>query len=136
MEFQSSVKSYAYRIADFAMDNTNPVKERYYRRDEDVNDPNAGIDLVVQHDANLRHIDNDVYFPNCVVDITATINRDRSWRFLHIFVRAKSEYEYRLFASYKDAIKYELCEYLQTEDVSFEVALDSDKEKEENNENN
>lgn len=136
MDFQLSVKSYASRIADFAMDNTNPVRERYYRKTEDVNDPNAGIDLVTRHDANCKSIDDSYYFPNCVVDIAASINRDRSWRFLHVSVRAKKMYEYRLFASYADAIKYELCEYLQTEDVNFEVALDLDKEKEESNENN
>lgn len=136
MDFQLSVKSYAYRIADFAMDNTNPVRERYYRKTEDVNDPNAGIDLVTQFDANCKGIDDSFYFQNCVVDIVASANRDRSWRFFHISVRAKREYEYRLFASYADAIKYELCEYLQTEDVSFEVILDTDEKKEENNENN
>lgn len=136
MEFQLSVKSYACRIADFATDNTNPVRERYYRKTEDVNDPNAGIDLVVQYDTDIRGIDNCLYFQNCVVDIAATINRDRSWRYCHISVRAKREYEYHLFASYADAIKYELCKYTQTEDVSFEVILDTDEEKEENNENN
>ena len=124
MEFQSSVRSYAARVADFVMNSTNPVRERYYRRDEDVNDPNAGIDLVSRHEIDKKNVENLCYFPDCVVDIAASINRDRSWNFLHIFVRAKSEDVYRLFAGYANAIKYELCQYTQTENVALEVVLD------------
>lgn len=124
MDFQSSIRSYAARVADFSMNSTTPVKERYYRRNEDINDPNAGIDLVSRHEIDEKNVENLYCFPGCVVDITATINRDRSWNFLHIFVRAKSEDMYRLFACYANAIKYELCQYTQTENVVFEVVLD------------
>lgn len=126
MNFQSSVKSYAGYIADYSANNTTQVRERYYRRNEDINDPNAGIDLVSRREIDEKNVENLYLFPGCVVDITATINRDMSWNFLHIFVRAKSEDMYRLFACYANAIKYELCQYTQTENVVFEVVLDMD----------